>query len=184
MPDHDEKLCGTNSRIIDFDVNPAPFALLLHVIDNRTLDTPHTWSEYAPVIELGVTYGFMHLIRLFIRYTKSNNPTGDPWTVFVVASTHDIPLLARWALANFDHSQFWAHSASTTTPKDMEQLFGKYATAFIRALRGARNNGQPSRWLSRNDDRGAHGQHNDWLEISRKLDLKTCECWSVDRPQL
>lgn len=174
MPDHDEKLCGASPSIVQFDVDPAPFALLLNMIDNRIIDTPHTWPEYAAVIELGVKYGFIHLVPLFLRYTKSNKPIGNPWFVFVVASRHDIPELARWALANFDDSQFWARYASTITPKDMEQLSGKYATAFIRALKGSRNDGQPSRWLPRIDGRGEHGQHNDWLEISRKLDLKNC----------
>jgi len=183
MPDHDEKLCGTTSRIVHFDVNPAPFALLLHVIDNITLDDPHTWSEYAAVIELGVKYGFFHLVPLFLRYTKSNKPTGNPWTVFVVASTHDIPLLARWSLANFEDSQFWARNASDITPKDMERLSGKYATAFTRALKASRSDGVVKRLMSHDDGRQEFGQHNDWLGISRNLDLEKCECWPVDRPQ-
>jgi hypothetical protein len=177
MPDHDEKLCGTSPSIVQFDVDPAPFALLLNVIDNRTIDTPHTWPEYAAVIELGVKYEFIHLIPLFLRYTKTNKPTGNPWAVFVVASTHDIPTLARWALANFEGSQFWAHSAREITPKNMQQLSGRYATAFIRALKGSRADGQHSRMMYHDDGRRAHGYNNDWLEISRKLNLAECEYW-------
>jgi hypothetical protein len=83
------------------------------------------------------------------------------------------------ALANFDHSQFWARNASTITPKDMEELSGKYATAFIRALKGSRNDEIFGRTLFHQDGRSAHnGQYDDWLEISRTLNVNKCE-WFI-----
>ena len=113
-----------------------------------------------------------------IRYTKSNTksnkPIGSPWRIFVTASTHDIPLLASRALVDFRESHLWYYKAADLKPKDMREVSGKYATAFIRALKGSRNDSLPLRYLVDVLGRSGHGQSNNWLEISQTFNLKAC----------
>ena len=173
MPDHEKELCGTSSKVLHFEADPAAFALLLGMVDDRTSGVTHAWSDYEGVIELGIKYQFIHLVPILIRYIQLNKPIGSPWRIFVAASTHDIPVLARLVLANFDESHLWYYKAANVKPKDMREVYGRYATAFIRALKGSASDPLPSRLICRHG-RSGHGQDNNWLDISRTFNLEAC----------
>jgi len=174
MPDYDKDLCGTSSRVIQIEAEPAVFALLLNMIDNRVSDSKRSWSDYEGMIELGVRYEFMHLVPLFIGHAESHKPGGSPWRMFVTASTYDIPVLARRALADFHSSHLWCQKSVAIKPKDMRELSGKYATAFVLALRRSAEDDLPSRRVLGGFGRAGDGQANNWLAISGTFNPEAC----------
>jgi hypothetical protein len=136
MPDYDEEMCGPTPREIDFDANAETFALLLDLINARSCEAFHQWSDFEAVIEIGTKYHFLHLMVLVLAQMNARIPTGNPWKTFVIASNLDLPLIAKQALVHFGNTaHLWGKTVDEITPNDMEGLSGPCTTALLRAIR-------------------------------------------------
>lgn len=169
MPDHDEKLCGTSPKEIVFDACPEDLALLLNIFDDRPIDKSLTWSDLLGALELGSKYEFLHLERHVTAHVKLHRPTGDPWSVFALASNLDLPLMAQSTLADFRLTHLGKRGIDQVKARDMSGVAGEYATALLRAMR--QNVGPETYGYDSITGQAIWFKESDWKGVSRDLDL-------------
>lgn len=159
-----KELCGASAKEIVFDADPKSFAALLGLIDSQPMTNIRVWSDVELVIALGVRYLFIHLDGAMYRAIGQNHLQGEPWNVFVLASSHDLHLLASRAIADFGRTHLWEYSGGEIAPQVMEAVDGSYAIALLYAMKSHMTYG------SRTDPKNGRldrGQVVDWLGASR-----------------
>lgn len=135
MPDHNKEPCRASAKNIVFDAHPKSFAALLGLIDSQPMTDIHKWPDVEMVTALGVRYLFIHLDGAMYRAIGQKHFQGDPWNVFVLASSHDLPLLASRAIADFGRTRLWDYSGGEIAPQDMKAVNGSYAIALLYAMK-------------------------------------------------
>jgi hypothetical protein len=175
MPEPDQRLCGTSPPVITFDAAPTDFALLLNMIDNRPITEPYKWSDLVSVMEIGAKFQFFHLDRHIYAHVMAKRPTGNPWTVFALASRLDLPLVAQSTLVNFDSTHLPSGAVDQVKANDMEGVAGRYAIALMQAMR--QNTGPEIHTVFHPVTGVVTRFHrSNWLGVSRDFDLSR---WSV-----
>jgi len=169
MPEHDEKLCGDSAKELNLDASPEDFALLLNLIDHRPITGSHSWPDLGTVMDLGNKYQFFHLCQLVTGHVSHHSPTGNPWTVFALASQLNLSALAKTALGDFGRSHLWYADEKGARAKDMDGATGVYAAALLRAI--DLNVGVESRWVHHPFGEPRRIRGIDWAGVSRDFDL-------------
>lgn len=112
-------------------------ARLLDLVISPTPKHFSRWREVQPVLDLAARYHFDNFPVKVVPLV-SNCLMHDAWSVFVFASQHNVPSLAKHAIGHFpqDSCQFWKKSTNIETlePLWFVDVASTYSVALIQTM--------------------------------------------------